>query len=60
MKEKANYPNKNKNNKKIDLFLAFRRKAKKPNNKTNNFNTYILSINHNLLGCSLRGHQKVS
>ena len=30
MEEKANYPknNKKKNNKKIDLFLAFRRKAK--------------------------------
>ena len=28
MNEKANYPNKNKINKKIDLFLAFRRKAK--------------------------------
>ena len=32
MKEKANYPNKkkkkNKTKKKIDLFLAFRRKAK--------------------------------
>ena len=34
MKEKANYPtknNNNKNNKKIDLFLAFRQKEDKKN-----------------------------
>ena len=28
MKEKANHPKKNNNNKKIELFLAFQRKAK--------------------------------
>ena len=36
MKEKANYPKKNKNNnkKKIELFLAFRRKAKTTSSDT--------------------------
>ena len=46
MKEKANYPKKkknNKNNKKIDLFLAFRRKAKrvKDNFGLKNASSYI-------------------